>query len=228
MLRRPPRSTLFPYTTLFRSASRPAYRFVAQRLPWLNRPLAFEQVHGVWNRSRVSFAPMGSSTDPNRLQVDRKSTRLNSSHSQISYAVFCLKKKTVCSKLASTRAKTRVRAVFLFNATAATEIYTLSLHDALPICVAPGVPVRRAKAPVAQPPAGVRAGARRLEPLARLVRPHGLQHGPEPPSGRSEEHTSELQSQSNLVCRLLLEKKNRLQQARQHSRQDARSRCFFV
>jgi spore maturation protein CgeB len=50
-------------------ASRAAYRFVAQKLPWLNRPLAFAQVHDVWNRTRVSFAPMGSSTDPKRLQV---------------------------------------------------------------------------------------------------------------------------------------------------------------
>lgn len=50
-------------------SSRPAYRFVARNLPWLNRPLAFQQVHEIWNRSKVSFAPMGSSTDPNRLQV---------------------------------------------------------------------------------------------------------------------------------------------------------------
>src|SRR2546430_507454 len=53
---------------------------------------------------------------------DRKSTRLNSSHSQISYAVFCLKKKTTNSLY-----------FFFFNDTATTEIYTLSLHDALPI-----------------------------------------------------------------------------------------------
>src|SRR6266567_7780989 len=63
MIRRPPRSTLFPYTTLFRSARR--------RTPW-----------------RSTRTPRG----PHR-QADRKSTRLNSSHSQISYAVFCLKKK---------------------------------------------------------------------------------------------------------------------------------------
>ncbi len=50
-------------------SSRTAYRLVAQKLPWLNRPLDFEQVHDVWNRSKVSFAPMGSSTDGNRLQV---------------------------------------------------------------------------------------------------------------------------------------------------------------
>src|SRR2546430_7092214 len=68
MIRRPPRSTLFPYTTLFRSrAKRPRDR----RLP-----------------------PENSLAQPiRRFLKDRKSTRLNSSHSQISYAVFCLKKK---------------------------------------------------------------------------------------------------------------------------------------
>src|SRR3972149_6426595 len=87
MIRRPPRSTLFPYTTLFRSGRvRPG--------PEAPQP------------------PPGGDGDRSgtlrRLQ-DRKSTRLNSSHSQISYAVF------------------------FFNDTATTEIYTLSLHDALPI-----------------------------------------------------------------------------------------------
>src|SRR2546427_7114371 len=89
---------------------------------------------------------------------------------------------------------------FFFNDTATTEIYTLSLHDALPIfargdrhlCAA----ARVERVPVRLPPALARAnhhargGARPLH-LGR----------------RSEEHTSELQSQSNLVCRLLLEKK---------------------
>ena len=50
-------------------ASRGAYKFVAQNFPRLNRPLEFKQVHEIWNRSKVSFAPMGSSTDPKRLQV---------------------------------------------------------------------------------------------------------------------------------------------------------------
>src|SRR2546427_7088859 len=75
-------------------------------------------------------------------------------------------------------------AFFFFNDTATTEIYTLSLHDALPISPAR----RRERARGFQPRP---AGASRLRP-----RPE-----------RSEEHTSELQSQSNLVCRLLLEKK---------------------
>gem|GEM_PF-6560623 len=47
-------------------SSRPVYRFVAQRFPWLNRPLAFNQVHEVWNRSKVSFAPMSSASLPSR------------------------------------------------------------------------------------------------------------------------------------------------------------------
>src|SRR5256885_1874567 len=69
---------------------------------------------------------------------DRKSTRLNSSHLVISYAVFCLKKKTSsASRLALFLTLfTRISAsfFFFFNDTATTEIYTLSLHDALPIC----------------------------------------------------------------------------------------------
>src|SRR2546428_9160699 len=75
MIRRPPRSTLFPYTTLFRSALAEARAERARRpLEVARAGVDGERVHG-------------------RLQVDRKSTRLNSSHDQISYAVFCLKKK---------------------------------------------------------------------------------------------------------------------------------------
>src|SRR3989338_7111071 len=87
MIRRPPRSTLFPYTTLFRSGA------------------------SLGDHTRRTC--LGDrSTDPTFGRPDRrdrKSTRLNSSHSSISYAVF------------------------FFNDTATTEIYTLSLHDALPI-----------------------------------------------------------------------------------------------
>src|SRR6266704_798918 len=122
MIRRPPRSTLFPYTTLFRS-----------------------------------LAPTGEARDVRvRAQAghpvdgrDRKSTRLNSSHVSISYAVFCLKKKTLqgaghqrdprtSSIIPMTRLqhhiveKARATCVF-FVATAPTAFYTLSLHDALPI-----------------------------------------------------------------------------------------------
>ena len=74
--------------------------------------------------------------------VDRKSTRLNSSHVKISYAVFCLKKKNEIAALAASERRDadldRLFAAlstmrFFFNDTATTEIYTLSLHDALPI-----------------------------------------------------------------------------------------------
>src|ERR1039457_3595998 len=138
MIRRPPRSTLFPYTTLFRSM-----------LPSLWQML-FSM--GVFASCRF---------------LDRKSTRLNSSHLVISYAVFCLKKnkKThfghrhgplrlpstiscttlrLCAcrhrSVAEPRRKCPCASVicvffFFFNDTATTEIYTLSLHDALPIYI---------------------------------------------------------------------------------------------
>src|SRR5438270_2008760 len=74
MIRRPPRSTLFPYTTLFRSP-------------------------------RLATPPWGSrfGTDLTTTRRDRKSTRLNSSHSQISYAVFCLKKKNTSHQIGYVR-----------------------------------------------------------------------------------------------------------------------------
>src|SRR6266487_3954662 len=130
MIRRPPRSTLFPYTTLFRS-----HREGRRR------------ARGRQRRRRGA-----------RGLRDRKSTRLNSSHPSISYAVFCLKKKSIpCGSLRegvsreiAGRAFEAVRGLghpligtrqgaraaehhFFFNDTATTEIYTLSLHDALPI-----------------------------------------------------------------------------------------------
>src|SRR2546427_9568490 len=76
MIRRPPRSTLFPYTTLFRSGGSAMVR----KAYAVNDPI----LSGPGRRFGLSFLPP---------MVDRKSTRLNSSHSQISYAVFCLKKK---------------------------------------------------------------------------------------------------------------------------------------
>src|SRR6201989_717378 len=147
---------------------------------------------------------------------DRKSTRLNSSHITISYAVFCLKKKksvprelpvslpSACLRLhcasphispplvpRQPRRQRLKRAAaintfsfFFFNDTATTEIYTLSLHDALPISL---------------------AGA----PSTRL--PGGMSVPSVTSAPRSEEHTSELQSRRDLVCRLLLEKKNTIE-----------------
>src|SRR3712207_7363128 len=90
MIRRPPRSTLFPYTTLFRSVEHPE---VALAQPLVERHLET----GVLGRDArgVGCAPVGRAQDDRGLLVvgDRKSTRLNSSHANISYAVFCLKKK---------------------------------------------------------------------------------------------------------------------------------------
>src|SRR3712207_7031521 len=85
MIRRPPRSTLFPYTTLFRSLSRVAARYDDVVGTLVALPRAF--VHGEFYASNIVVA---SNEDGPR---DRKSTRLNSSHANISYAVFCLKKK---------------------------------------------------------------------------------------------------------------------------------------
>src|SRR3712207_7269045 len=102
MIRRPPRSTLFPYTTLFRSSRgrrrcgvkggngglsaqrRRLAEGISQPIRFLFRPPACLQ------RDRLPAFPIW--LHANRLTVDRKSTRLNSSHANISYAVFCLKK----------------------------------------------------------------------------------------------------------------------------------------
>src|SRR3712207_7317110 len=99
MIRRPPRSTLFPYTTLFRSQR----RVHPGRLRVEQPPEHPGKGQHVVDLVRVVRAPGGdhrsvTTRDP---RVDRKSTRLNSSHANISYAVFCLKKKknkeTLCN-----------------------------------------------------------------------------------------------------------------------------------
>src|SRR3712207_8082867 len=89
MIRRPPRSTLFPYTTLFRSAVHDALllrlaRAVRPRVP--QAPLRREDAHAQRRLVRGDDGVL-------ERHLDRKSTRLNSSHANISYAVFCLKKK---------------------------------------------------------------------------------------------------------------------------------------
>src|SRR6202453_5161641 len=137
MIRRPPRSTLFPYTTLFRSTL-------------VGTTLRMSRYSRIFRR--VLF------------RSDRKSTRLNSSHLRISYAVFCLKKKNSGPRAARRRGRDgppdaraaralrrrprdarealadhhppcrghRARAFFFFNDPAPTENSTLALHDALP------------------------------------------------------------------------------------------------
>src|SRR3712207_8754080 len=83
MIRRPPRSTLFPYTTLFRSGPRDRGTHLRRhRLEQRDRP-----------RRRAGALRRGREGADRRPRRDRKSTRLNSSHANISYAVFCLKKK---------------------------------------------------------------------------------------------------------------------------------------
>src|SRR2546422_6339681 len=102
MIRRPPRSTLFPYTTLFRSflmadaAQRP-YRFADHFCGCRKRRLP-----------KLVFGCFGLPKTFKKAKVDRKSTRLNSSHGYISYAVFCLKKKKK-SKTASSVTKQQLQ-----------------------------------------------------------------------------------------------------------------------
>src|SRR2546430_7872005 len=91
---------------------------------------------------------------------------------------------------------------FFFNDTATTEIYTLSLHDALPISFRE----------LARVPRGDIARDRERRVVRRIVRLEEPSHVFQGRRLRSEEHTSELQSQSNLVCRLLLEKKKKAQE----------------
>src|SRR3712207_7963146 len=92
MIRRPPRSTLFPYTTLFRSepapSSAPAPRAVLFDVDGTLVDTVYQHVIAWWE----AFAEHGHDVSGFDVQ-DRKSTRLNSSHANISYAVFCLKKK---------------------------------------------------------------------------------------------------------------------------------------
>src|SRR3712207_8128901 len=83
MIRRPPRSTLFPYTTLFRSALAPA-EATRYELIWRLRNKRLQD--GPAMKAAALFLILSS-------VLDRKSTRLNSSHANLSYAVFCLKKK---------------------------------------------------------------------------------------------------------------------------------------
>src|SRR2546430_11927632 len=96
MIRRPPRSTLFPYTTLFRS---PLLLFPLDRTVERARP--------------ESNASIETPLHPPAMFQDRKSTRLNSSHSQISYAVFCLKKKKIKKKPTHPRRPTHTTPILL-------------------------------------------------------------------------------------------------------------------
>src|SRR3712207_4980033 len=121
MIRRPPRSTLFPYTTLFRSERAGLMKESAGGGcwciggSWANRVSLGISAGGGGLLRQFYWTSWGGDREDakarrrTRRMKDRKSTRLNSSHANISYSVF------------------------FFNDTATTEIYTLSLHDALPI-----------------------------------------------------------------------------------------------
>src|SRR3712207_7034349 len=92
MIRRPPRSTLFPYTTLFRSFLALAL-FIGLIVCWLALPSSTSTT-----QRQATTGALQNSTDSQTTVRDRKSTRLNSSHANISYAVFCLKKKKTTNR----------------------------------------------------------------------------------------------------------------------------------
>src|SRR5687768_16081575 len=207
MIQRPPVSTLFPYTTLFRSrryllvAGWTSYALIYFLFPFAQTLTSFVILF-------VAYAiPFTLSEGAERAWIadqDRKSTRLNSSHGYISYAVFCLKKKKQASSC-SPRSGT-----FSSHDSATTRIYTLSLHDALPISA---LPARRGLDELRPHllPVSLRADADVLRDPVRRLRDslHAFRGGGAgvDRGSRSEEHTSELQSRLHLVCRLLLEKK---------------------
>src|SRR3712207_8210712 len=98
MIRRPPRSTLFPYTTLFRSIERRYPESIHTEIGQVRQPcrdavqIADSIAVRVLETADIDFIEHRF-TPPRHVLIDRKSTRLNSSHANISYAVFCLKKK---------------------------------------------------------------------------------------------------------------------------------------
>src|SRR3712207_8574621 len=99
MIRRPPRSTLFPSPPLFRSLPAQAERRGPAHLPPADQRAAEPHLVAVEERAGVGDARRGHLPQPGGRHQDRKSTRLNSSHANISYAVFCLKKKNTNTSL---------------------------------------------------------------------------------------------------------------------------------
>src|SRR5471030_3017670 len=188
MIRRPPRSTLFPYTTLFRS----------DRLP-----------------GRGSLGKDTRVVRHQRTKVDRKSTRLNSSHLGISYAVFCLKKKTSDKHSAAINKIKQIKRSRLLT----VVMGVLSLYVSVGLCFRFVFNILSVLSlffflMIRRPPRST------LFPYTTLFRSHGVRRlflspadavaNPQALAAvRSEEHTSELQSLRHLVCRLLLEKKKK-------------------
>src|SRR5690349_5471344 len=212
-LRRPATSTLFPYTTLFRSPRHEVtlnpgeVLFLPSR--WWHHVRSLERALSVnfwWAKGWLALVA--------RAAEDRKSTRLNSSHVEISYAVFCLKKITM---LGVHPALGREFApedgqVCVSDVATTSDIYSLSLHDALPISSSRSdlESGRGAVSPLAL--VAPRAIAR-TRAVGQLLVGEGLARAGGARRRRSEEHTSELQSRRDLVCRLLLEKNNHARRA---------------
>src|SRR5256885_11005339 len=120
MIRRPPRSTLFPYTTLFRSQYVDQYRLDARGEKRADSGQALPELQPQRPGDGVDYRrESGHPSDAGRRR-DRKSTRLNSSHLVISYAVFCLKKKN--NKRASS-------STFLAGIVSAPSFFTLATHE---------------------------------------------------------------------------------------------------
>src|SRR5450432_362852 len=187
MIRRPPRSTLFPYTTLFRSAFmqrlQPTHISISKRIRFsLSR--SEEHTSELQSRSdlvcRLLLEKKKKTEPPRRTRRAGRQTRASSARSRAPATPPPLLRAAAALPSCGT---CRAGPSFFFNDPATTEIYTLSLHDALPIF-------------------------RQLGPGYRHAEPERLWHTDALPAEwrRSEEHTSELQSRSDLVCRLLLEK----------------------
>src|SRR5687768_17886093 len=98
MIRRPPRPTLFPYTTLFRSTPRTSSILISSPLPPAQVLSAVQKAVQAVDSDQPVLAIETVAAAMANEQLDRKSTRLNSSHGYISYAVFCLKKKKKTKK----------------------------------------------------------------------------------------------------------------------------------
>src|SRR3712207_7297789 len=99
MIRRPPRSTLFPYTTLFRSNKK--VNFKETNVLLSNKQYKQNTISSINQKEKFieKEDDKGSNIENKKMDRDRKSTRLNSSHANISYAVFCLKKKKNICKI---------------------------------------------------------------------------------------------------------------------------------
>src|SRR3712207_7395091 len=101
MIRRPPRSTLFPYTTLFRSQGNGIWCDAECNDTSLGTFIVEDTLVVNNGRAGIRWEKVGGTTAGEALIQDRKSTRLNSSHANISYAVFCLKKKNILTVYAT-------------------------------------------------------------------------------------------------------------------------------